>query len=39
LYPDCEVEMELPGRKMKCLSCWLEEDGDKIPVLWALKLY
>ncbi len=39
LCPDCEVEMELPGKKMKCPSCWLEEDRDKIPVLWALKLF
>ena len=38
--PDCEIEMEeLPGRKMRCPSCGLEEDRDKIPVLWALKLY
>jgi putative transposase len=38
--PECEIEMEeLPGRKMRCPSCGLEEDRDKIPVLWALKLY
>jgi putative transposase len=38
--PDCEIEMEeLPGRKMRGPSCGLEEDRDKIPVLWALKLY
>jgi putative transposase len=37
--PECEVEMEeLPGRKMKCPRCGLEEDRDKIPVLWALRL-
>jgi putative transposase len=37
--PNCEVEMEeLPGRKMRCYICGLEEDRDKIPVLWALKL-
>jgi putative transposase len=37
--PNCEVEMEeLPGRKMKCPSCGLEERRDKIPILWALKL-
>jgi putative transposase len=40
LCPNCEIEMEeLPGRKMKCPRCGLEEDRDKIPVLWALKLY
>jgi len=40
LCPNCEVEMEeLPGRRMKCPMCGLEEDRDKIPVLWALKLY
>jgi putative transposase len=39
LCPNCEVEMEgLPGRKMKCSRCGLEEDRDKIPILWALKL-
>jgi putative transposase len=39
LCPNCEVEMEeLPGRRMKCPSCGLEEDRDKIPILWALKL-
>jgi putative transposase len=38
--PDCEIEMEeLPGRKMRCPSCGLEEDRDRIPVLWALRLY
>jgi len=38
LCPDCEIEMEeLSGRRMKCPSCWLEEDRDKMPVLWALK--
>jgi putative transposase len=37
--PNCEIEMEeLPGRKMRCYMCGLEEDRDKIPVLWALKL-
>ncbi|MFZ8792907.1 MAG: zinc ribbon domain-containing protein [Acidilobaceae archaeon] len=37
--PNCEVEMEeLPGRRMKCPRCGLEEDRDKIPILWALKL-
>ena len=37
--PNCEIEMgELPGRRMKCPKCGLEEDRDKIPVLWALKL-
>ena len=37
--PECEVEMEeLLGRRMKCPRCGLEEDRDKIPVLWALKL-
>jgi putative transposase len=37
--PNCEIEMEeLPGRRMKCPMCGLEEDRDKIPVLWALKL-
>jgi putative transposase len=37
--PECEVEMEeLPGRRMKCPRCGLEEDRDKIPVLWALRL-
>jgi putative transposase len=37
--PNCEIEMEeLPGRRMKCHICGLEEDRDKIPVLWALKL-
>ena len=37
--PDCEVGMEeLPGRKMRCPKCGLEEDRDRIPVLWALKL-
>jgi putative transposase len=36
----CEIGMEeLPGRRMKCPRCGLEEDRDKIPVLWALKLY
>jgi putative transposase len=24
---------ELPGRRMKCPCCWLEEDRDKMPVL------
>jgi putative transposase len=39
LCPNCEIEMEeLPGRRMKCPTCGLEEDRDKIPVLWALKL-
>jgi putative transposase len=39
LCPNCEIEMEeLPGRRMKCPRCGLEEDRDKIPVLWALKL-
>jgi putative transposase len=38
--PNCEIEMEeLPGRKMRCPSCGLEEDRDRIPVLWALRLY
>jgi putative transposase len=37
--PNCEVGMEeLPGRRMRCPKCGLEEDRDKIPVLWALKL-
>jgi putative transposase len=37
--PNCEVEMEeLPGRRMKCPRCGLEEDRDRIPILWALKL-
>jgi putative transposase len=37
--PECEVGMEeLPGRRMKCPRCKLEEDRDKIPILWALKL-
>jgi putative transposase len=37
--PNCEVGMEeLPGRRMKCHMCGLEEDRDKIPVLWALRL-
>jgi putative transposase len=40
LCPNCEVEMEeLPGRRMKCPRCGLEEDRDKIPILWTLKLY
>jgi putative transposase len=40
LCPQCEIEMEeLPGRRMKCPSCGLEEDRDKMPVLWALKLH
>ena len=40
MCPDCEIEIEeLSGRGMKCLNCWLEEDRDKMPVLWALKLY
>jgi putative transposase len=39
ICPNCEIEMEeLPGRRMKCPSCGLEEDRDKIPVLWALRL-
>jgi putative transposase len=39
ICPNCEVEMEkLPGRRMRCHICGLEEDRDKIPVLWALKL-
>jgi putative transposase len=39
ICPNCEIEMEeLPGRRMKCHICGLEEDRDKIPVLWALKL-
>jgi putative transposase len=39
LCPKCEVGMEeLPGRRMKCPRCGLEEDRDKIPILWALKL-
>jgi putative transposase len=38
--PNCEIEMkELPGRHMRCHMCGLEEDRDKIPILWALKLY
>jgi putative transposase len=37
--PNCEVEMEeLPGRKMKCSKCGLEENRDRIPILWALRL-
>jgi putative transposase len=37
--PNCEVKMEeLSGRKMRCHMCGLEEDRDRIPVLWALKL-
>ncbi len=37
--PDCKVKMEeLPGRRMRCPRCGLEEDRDMIPVLWALKL-
>ncbi len=37
--PNCEVGMEeLPGRRMKCPRCGLEEDRDKIPILWALRL-
>jgi putative transposase len=37
--PECEVGMEeLPGRKVRCPRCGLEEDRDKIPVLWALRL-
>jgi putative transposase len=37
--PNCEVGMvELPGRKMKCPNCGLEEDRDRIPILWALRL-
>jgi putative transposase len=37
--PECEVGMEeLPGRRMKCPRCGLEEDRDKIPILWALRL-
>ena len=37
--PNCEIEMEeLLGRRMKCPRCGLEEDRDKIPILWALKL-
>jgi putative transposase len=40
LCPKCEIEMEeLPGRRMKCPRCGLEEDRDKIPILWVLKLY
>jgi hypothetical protein len=40
LCSQCEIGMEeLPGRRMKCPNCGLEEDGDKMPVLWALKLY
>jgi putative transposase len=38
LCPNCEIKLEtLPGRKMKCPSCGLEEDRDKIPILWMLK--
>jgi putative transposase len=37
--PECEVGMEeLLGRRMRCYMCGLEEDRDKIPVLWALRL-
>ena len=37
--PNCEIGMEeLPGRRVKCPKCGLEEDRDMIPVLWALKL-
>jgi putative transposase len=37
--PNCEVEMEeLPGRKMKYSKCGLEENRDRIPILWALRL-
>jgi putative transposase len=37
--PNCEVGMaELPGRKMKCFKCGLEENRDRIPILWALRL-
>jgi putative transposase len=37
--PDCEVGMEeLPGRRVRCPKCGLEEDRDRIPVLWALRL-
>jgi putative transposase len=39
LCPNCEIEMEeLPGRRMRCHVCGLEEDRDRIPVLWALRL-
>jgi putative transposase len=39
ICPNCEIEMEeLSGRRMKCPRCGLEEDRDKIPILWALKL-
>jgi transposase len=39
LCPDREIKMEeLPGGRMKCPSCWLEEDRDKMPVLWGTKV-
>ncbi len=39
ICPNCEVKMEeLPGRKMRCPRCGLEEDRDRIPILWALRL-
>jgi hypothetical protein len=38
LCPNCEVEMEeLPGRLMKCSKCCLEENRDRIQILWALR--
>jgi putative transposase len=37
--PECETKMEeLPGRRVRCPRCGLEEDRDKIPILWALKI-
>jgi len=37
--PECEIKMEeLPGRRVRCPRCGLEEDRDKIPILWALKI-
>jgi putative transposase len=39
LCPNCEVGMEeLPGRRVRCPNCGLEEDRDMIPILWALRL-
>jgi putative transposase len=39
LCPNCEVGIEeLPGRRVRCPNCGLEEDRDMIPILWALRL-
>ncbi len=37
--PECGAGLEeLPGRRVRCPRCGLEEDRDRIPIRWALRL-